>query len=191
MNRFAPFVVAACFTACGAGSVTGTVAGAPLSVQDAVFFATRDGNGQLISASVVLSDKPSLCEALKANRVPHSVTTFSISLQNLSGEGANAVPLAVDVGDYTVADPTSPRASGRSAIGVFSRTDASCNSTLSGTTGWAKSGLVKVRALQAEPGGTAQATFDFAFGAAADTLTGSFTARFCEVTPVPEKSRCD
>lgn len=159
-----------------AGSVNGTVGGVQLSVADAIFAILKDDAGKSAGAIVVLSDKPKICDSLKANREPKTATTMYTTLFRFSATEA----LAPDVADYTVID-SNPTSAGAYAFAGFSRTDSNCTNTLSASASSGKSGLVKLTAIKGETGGTASGTFDITFGAG-DKVTGNFNASYCDIT---------
>ena len=179
----------AAFSGCGGGSVSGTVSGVSLNVQDSIFLVIKDDAGKTQWVNVFLADKPNLCDTLKANRLPKSATTLGFTLVNVKVENNKGTYLAPDVGSYTVTDSITQ--SGLFASTGFSRTDANCTDSLTAAASTGKSGLVKVTNLKAEPSGNLTATFDVSIGTQADKLTGSINARFCDVTKLQANPNCE
>jgi hypothetical protein len=156
--------------------MNGTVGGVSLSVADAIFAVLRDGTGKQAGLLVAMSDKPNICDSLKANRQPKSATALTMAFVRYN---AQFETLAPDVGEYSVLSAEAPGA-GNFAAAVFSRSDANCTNTISNDASVAKSGLIKLTNLKAETNGTAVASFDMTFGAG-DKVTGSFNARYCDI----------
>ncbi len=186
----ATLTLLAAFSGCGGGSVTGTVSGISLAVQDSIFFVLKDDAGKTQAVSVIMADKPNLCDTLKANRMPKSATSLSFALLNVKVENGIATLLAPDVGGYTVTD-SSVTQTGLFTSAGFDRTDANCTSSLASSATVGKSGLVKVTTLKAEANGSLAGTFDVSIGTQADKLTGSLNARFCDVTKIQDNPNCE
>lgn len=168
------------------GSMNGTVGGISMSVSDAIFAILKDGGGKSIAAVVVMSDKPKICDSLKANREPKTATALSMTLFRFSDTDY----LAPDVGDYTVVD-SNPTSAGSFASADFARTDSNCTNTISGNASGGKSGLIKVTAIKGETNGNASGTFDITFGAG-DKVTGNFNASYCDISMLPTaKPNCE
>jgi hypothetical protein len=161
------------------GSVNGQVGGISLNVADAVFAVLKDDAGKSIAALVVLSDKPKICDSIKANREPKTATSLVFTLYRFSDTDY----LAPDTGDYTTVD-TNPTSAGSFASANFSRTDSNCTNTLSSSASRGKSGLIKLTNLKGETNGAANATFDITFGAG-DKVTGNFNATYCDISKLP------
>jgi hypothetical protein len=177
------------FVACGGpGSVSGTVSGLSLAVQDAIFTPVKDDDRKTIAALIILADKPNICDQMKANRQPKSATSMVLALIRLSDSPQQPF-LAPDVGQYTVIN-SDPRAAGNYAEARFSRTDATCSSTLSESAGTGVSGTVTVDSLKAEPGGKATGSFDITFGSN-DKVKGNFNAMFCDVPTTTGNPNCE
>jgi hypothetical protein len=188
MSRITLTLIAAlAASSCGGpGHMDGTVAGANLTVRDAIFSLVRGSSGDLQGVFLFMGDKPDLCAALKANRQPKSLTGLSLSLVRYSDMAAVLSP---DSGEYTIITSAPPRG-GRYASAMFSRSDVNCTPTIAPASGGVTSGLVKVESLKAEPGGSAVGTFDLTFGGG-DKATGSFNATFCDATSTMSNARCE
>jgi len=182
--------VLAAFSGCGGGSVSGSVSGISLNAQDSIFFVIKDDAGKTQYVSVVMADKPNLCDTLRANRLPKSATSLAFTLVNVKVENRVGTYLAPDVGSYTVTDMEISQ-SGLFAGSGFSRTDANCTDSLTASASTGKSGLVKVTNLKAEVNGNLSGTFDVSIGTQADKLTGSINARFCDVSKVQMNPNCE
>ena len=161
------------------GSVSGTVGGISLNVSDAIFAVLKDDMGKSIAAFVVMSDKPKICDSLKANREPKTATALLFTLYRFT----DTAYLAPDVGEYTVVN-TNPTSAGSFASATFTRTDSNCTNTLAANASAGKSGLVKLTNLKGEANGNASATFDITFGAG-DIVKGNFNATFCDISKLP------
>lgn len=160
-----------------AGSADGKVAGHSLAVSDAIFGLLKDNSGKNIGLQVILADKPNLCDTAKANRRPKSATALSFLLVRIG----DTEVLAPDAVDYTVREGFDFfTTKGNNAAVDFEREDSSCASTIGGSAGTGKSGLVKVTNVKAEAGGSANATFDVTFGDG--SLKGSFNATYCDLS---------
>ncbi len=182
-------VLSGCF---GPGSVSGTVSGISLNVQDAIFFSPKDNAGKTVGLAVLLADKPNLCDTLKANRQPKSSTGLSLVMMNIKVDGSTVTFLSPDVASYTVTTNDADLAKGGLfAQGGFGKNDSSCTSTLTDAASTMKSGLVKLTAIKNEAGGTAEGTFDVSIGSQADKLTGRFTASFCDLSKMPANPSCE
>lgn len=175
---------------CGGGSVSGTVSGISLAVQDSIFFVIKDDAGKTQYLSVIMADKPNLCDTLKANRLPKSATSLSFGLLNVKVDNGVPTILAPDVGSYTVTESQVTQ-TGFFATAGFDRSDANCTSSLADTASNGKSGLVKITSIKAEANGNLAGTFDVSIGTQADKLTGSLNARFCDVTKLQANPNCE
>lgn len=183
-------LAAVVLSACGGpGSMNGTVAGVELPVKDAMFAIIKDQQGKSAGMYLVMADKPDLCATVKANRQPKNLTALLFSMVRYSVTMGNVEVLAPDVGDYTVIK-SSPQSGGNYAGAFFTHTDANCTSTLSSDATQASSGLIKLKSLKAEAGGSAAGDFDVTFGAG-DKVTGSFNASFCDVTMLQTTPSCE
>lgn len=182
----------AVLTGCGGpGSVSGTVSGVSLAVQDAIFFIAKDDAGKSQAAVVLLADKPNLCDTFKANRKPKSVTGLMFLLMNVKVEGTAVTALAPDVADYAIVDFSTIKTSGHFGDGAFVKNDANCTDSLASTATGLKSGLVKLTSLKSEASGSAAGTFDVSVGTQADKLTGSFNASYCDLSKLPSNPSCE
>ena len=169
-----------------AGSADGKVAGYTLAVADAVFGVQKDSDGKNNLLTVILADKPGVCDKLKANRYPKEATFLQISLLRVG----DSEFLAPDAADYTVREPSlSFLGKGNNGVAEFERQDSSCTSTIGGSAGVSKSGLVKLTNVKAETGGTANGTFDISFGDG--SLKGSFNATFCDLASLTDNPSCE
>lgn len=178
--KFVVPVALFCAACGGAGSVNGKVAGNQLSVVDSAFLLFKDNN-KIVSAAVILSDKPNLCTTAKANRDTKNSTYLIIGLYRYVDDGAGGLtPVSPDVGDYSVTQVTR---AGTYAGGLFGKSDAACQTTVGATQSAAQSGTVKVTTFKPEANGSAVGTFDITIGTQNDKLTGTFNAQFCDVVP--------
>ena len=120
MKRLMMAVAALAMVGCS-GSVSGTVAGNSLNVADSIFAILKNDAGKQTGALVFLSDKPKLCESLKANRTAKSATGLLFAMSRSNNDGI----IAPDVGEYTVISVgQTPTSAGNYSVGVFSRSDA-------------------------------------------------------------------
>jgi hypothetical protein len=161
--------------ACSPNIVNGTVAGNGLVVADAALWAQKDSSGNVEAAVLLLSDKPGLCDALKANRQAKNQTYLVLQLFSFNDQAQRLVP---GPGDFTVVD-TDPTRGGNYATAQFVKTDSACVNTLSPAVSKAKSGLVKVSTLALTASSHGIGTFDATFGT--DNVTGAFSTSYCEV----------
>jgi hypothetical protein len=157
----------------GPGSFHGTVGGMTLEVKDSLFLAQKNSSGQIASLVLLMTDKPGLCDAMKAGNIISSMIYFQAVLSETSS-GQIAVPSA---GDYTVTDGTSVPP--KFAIASVSRTDATCHSTQ--TVGGA-GGKITLSGYKAEAGGELTGTFDATFGTTAERGSGDFNAEYCDAS---------
>jgi len=179
--------VAAVLSACGGpGNMSGTVGGIQLNVKDSAFLIVKNQQGESVGMFLAMVDKPDICATLKANRNPKELTGVLFSMVRYTDQGTTLAP---DVGDYTVISATPPRG-GNYAGAFFTHTDTNCTSTISNTAAQGSSGLVKLTSMKAEANGYASGTFDVTFGAS-DKVTGSFNAKFCELTSLPVNPNCE
>lgn len=186
----AAMTVISAFSGCGGGSVNGNVSGISLNVLDSIFVVIKDDAGKTQGVTVLMGDKPNICDTLKANREPKSATTLVFSMFNAKFENGVGSYLAPDVGSYTVIDmPTS--IGGQFTFAAFGRTDANCTASLTGAASQGKSGLVKVSQLTASAGGSLTGTFDVSIGTQADKLTGNINAKYCDASKIPDKLNCE
>jgi hypothetical protein len=179
-------LIALAFVVSGCNSFNGKVGGTELQVVEALFFPYKE-NGAVTGASVIMSNKPKLCDSLKGNRVPKNSVYMVASVGRYTAAGA----VAPDVGDYTVttAAVTQP---GNYAAAIFASLDANCNSLLNISSSVGQSGLVKVQSYKAEQGGSMSGTFDITFGTQSDKTSGSFTAQYCDLTNnFPSNANCE
>jgi hypothetical protein len=171
----------------GCNSFNGRVAGKELQVQDALFF-NYLFQGQTIGATILLADKPRLCDTLKSNRIPKNsnfvaITTFRVT------SGGNIVP--PDVGDYTMTTSDNP-GTGNFAYAQFNALDANCNQTLPITSNVGMSGLVKISSYKPQTGGGMAGSFDITWGSQSDKSQGSYNAQFCDLsTNFPSSPNCE
>ncbi len=195
MNRIAQLV--ACltfvgvFSGCGGGSVTGTVSGISLAVQDSIFFVLKDDQGKTGALTVIMADKPNLCDTLKANRQPKSATSLFFYLYNVKIENGAVSLLAPDVGTYTVADLQNLKTSGTYAGTGFSKADANCTDSLTAASSTGKSGSIRLTTVKAEANGNLAGTFDVSIGTQTDKLTGTLNARYCDITKIQANPSCE
>ncbi len=169
-----------------AGSADGKVAGHNLAVADAIFGTYKGNDGKNLGVQVYLSDKPNLCDSLKANRKQKGATSLSFFLIRIG----DADVLAPDAVDYTVRTGLDAfTTKGNNAYAGFDREDSSCASTINDSAGGGKSGLIKVSNVKPEAGGTANATFDVTFGDG--SLKGSFNAQYCDLASLTNNPNCE
>jgi len=143
-----------------------------LDVKESVFFAEKNGDGQITSLVLRMTNRPGLCEAMKGGNFLGNLTYFHVVLaQFLDG---SPVPTA---GDFAVTDGSSgPSKYADITIGQL---DANCQPTMSrGGSG----GKITVNQYQAEANGTMAGTFDATFGLASERGTGDFNADFCDAS---------
>lgn len=186
MLKKVSLLAAAALALSGCNSFSGRVAGKELAVQDALFFNYQENN-ITIGATVILADKPRLCDSLKANRVPRNANFVALTLFRVTTTGV--VP--PDQGDYTVTGSqiTGP---GNYANAWFNALDANCYSTLPDTAAEGMSGIVKVANYRPSEGGGISGTFDITFGSQADKTTGGFNAQWCNLsTNYPTQPSCE
>ncbi len=171
----------------GCNSFNGRVAGKELAVQDALFFNYLI-NGQTVGATIILADRPRVCDSLKANRIPKNSNFAAITTFRVTSNGSIVPP---DTGDYTVTTVLTPSA-GNFAYGQFNALDANCNQTLPDTSNQATSGLVKVTSYRPSEGGGMAGTFDITWGSQSDKSTGGFNATYCNLsTNFPSNPNCE
>ena len=143
-----------------AGSADGSVGGASLDVQDAIFV-----NGATVGTGVVLTSYPGACDAIYASKhVPHG--SRSVSLQLVAADAAGSGPVWKPV--TFALGPASAKTNWFGA--ELTSVDGSCNDTSTAATG----GTVTITAVSASQ---ISGTYDLTFGS--DELTGSFTAASC------------
>jgi len=168
-----------------AGSADGKVAGHSLAVADAIFGTLKDTSGKNAGLLVVMADKPNLCDSLKANRRPKGATFVQFTLLRVSD---NNEYLAPDVAEFTVKEGLAVFGKGNNASVEFDRQDSSCATTIGGSAGAGKSGLIKLTNVKAETGGSANATFDVTFGDG--SLKGAFNATYCNLESL-DRPNCE
>ncbi len=152
---FAFIVVAACSSA--STSATGTVGGASLNAQDAVFanLQTPSTSGTVLAVTSFTG----ACDDVTNSRLPKSSAVLSI--QMVSNGGTVTAP-----GTFSF-----PNATGANFLGAsFAAYDATCTATRTDAT----SGSVSVTAVSASQ---MTGTFELTFGN--DHLSGSFNASYC------------
>lgn len=171
---------------CSKGSMSGTVGGNNLNVADAIFANVNDNSGASVFALLVMSDKPNLCDSLKANRVAKQATSISFAIVRYNSDDK---VLAPDIGDYTVIEGNAPGA-GNFASAGFGHTDANCTNTLSESASTGRSGLIKVTNFKPETNGNMAGTYDVTFGAG-DHVTGGFNASYCDITTLQVNPNCE
>lgn len=170
------------------GSFDGKVAGNKLEVKDAIFGLYKS-NGKTQGALMLMSDQPSLCDKLKANREPKEATALALVLFRVSADKTLVPP---DVGDYAAVAPLGVLfATGNTSIGFFEKNDASCSNTLPSDSAEIRSGTVKITEYKAEAGGRMSGSFDLTFGGQADKAKGSFNASYCELPTMDTSLNCE
>jgi hypothetical protein len=157
----------------GPGSFHGTVGGMTLDVKDSFFLAQKNSSGQIASLVLLMTDKPGLCQAMKAGNVISDMVYFQVVYAQNSG-GQSEVPSA---GQFTVTDGSSVPS--KFSLISISKTDATCHST--NTVGGA-GGTITLNQYKAESSGTMTGTFDVTFGPQAEHANGDFDADFCDAS---------
>lgn len=186
MLKKVSLLAAAALAVSGCNSFSGRVAGKDLAVQDALFF-NYTLNGQTIGATVIMADKPRLCDTLKANRIPKNANFVAFTLFRVTNTGV--VP--PDQGDYTVTTSLNPSA-GNFAYAQFNSLDANCNQTLPDTSNQGQSGIIKVSNYRPQEGGGMSGSFDITFGSQGDKTSGAYNAQWCNLTTnFPSNPSCE
>ncbi len=180
MNRLMMAVAALAMVGCS-GSMNGTVGGVSLNVADAIFAVLKDDDGKSFAAIVAMSDKPKMCETLKANRQTKASTQIVFTMFRYNSSATEF--LSPDVAEYTVVD-SPPTGGGNYGNSIFTRNDSDCRQTVAEDAAKGKSGLIKLTGIKAENNGTANGTYDITFGAG-DKVTGSFNATYCDISKLP------
>jgi len=160
-------LIPAALSGCGTGNtVEGKVDGQALSVREAVFFDQSTGTDpeQLL---VLMSDRPGLCDAVKAGTGHIETTYFIIELDQL------VTPIGPWTGDYVVKyfDHTIDKF----AYSVFQRYEASCAFNIQDSV---HSGTVSLTEYKEGPSGVMRGTFDLLFNET-DAVKGSFDVHLC------------
>jgi hypothetical protein len=187
--KFVIAVVALFNVACGGpGSFNGTVAGKKLDVEDSVFVPVRDGTGKTIGAYLVMADVPDICATLKANREPKGATALILGMMRI---GADGTFLAPDKGDYAIVDSLTSPPRAPIAFGSFQKSDSNCTNELAESQANARSGLVKIDAIELKEGGSMSGSFDITFGSQGDKTKGTFNAAYCFVPDSATGSNCE
>jgi hypothetical protein len=152
----------------GAGSITGSVGGQPLSVKDAIFYI--DNNAVL----VLVADQPNLCSLMGGTTLPGTTTALLISLANF------VPPTTVSphvTGDYTFFDlggGSLPGATGRYWYGEFDVVNTSCAAT---ATHFGTGGTVTVTQVGSMSTHLKVNLTGVQFGT--DSLNGNIEASYC------------
>jgi hypothetical protein len=153
----------------GPGSITGTVAGQPLSVKDAVF--AFDGNAVL----VVVADQANLCTLLGSATLPSQLTALLISLANFTPPGTVNPHDPGNYAFFDLAGGSLPTVAGRYWYGEFDLVGTNCVST---ATHPGTGGTVTVTQAGTSAGTHFKANLTgIQFGT--DTLNGNIEATLC------------
>jgi hypothetical protein len=182
---FSVAAVMAVLVGCGGTSVSGTVKGAQLSAQDAVFDVINSSSGGGQTFVLYIGDSPKLCEKIKANQTVKNSTSFVVVAGNVDNSGNTT---ALSSGDFTVYPFSEADATGKVAFTVFDKYDGTCRSTMGTTTPTGTGGKVTLNSFSAKEGGTASGTFEVFFGA--DKVTGNFNATYCSFPTSSGTSTC-
>jgi hypothetical protein len=167
---------------CGPGSFKGTVEGRGLKVADAVFYVSQGGDTAPPAIEIILSDRPNLCDDLKAGRLRKNSTLLDILLARLiDGEY-----MAPDKGQYAISGDA-----GRIGLAIFAPFDESCTNSFDSSQGRAVSGTVDIRQLQGNSGGRLEASFSMAIGQQADPVSGTVLATWCDLSVPPDSFSCE
>jgi hypothetical protein len=153
----------------GPGSITGTVAGQPLAVKDAVF--AFDGNAVL----VLVGDQANLCSLLGSAALPGQLTALLLSLANFTPPTTVNPHVTGDYAFFDLGTGSLPTTAGRYWYGEFDLVNTSCMSTSShlGT-----GGTVTVTQTGSTSGSHLKANLTgIQFGT--DTLNGNIEASYC------------
>ncbi|HLL55129.1 MAG TPA: hypothetical protein VK447_16355 [Myxococcaceae bacterium] len=170
---------------CGGSTVSGTVRGAQLSAQDAVFDVINSSSGGGQTFVLYIGDTPNLCQKIKANQTAKNSASFVVVAGVVDNAGNTG---ALANGDYTVYPFSEADATGKVAFTVFDKYDGTCRSTLGSNTPTGTGGKVTLNSFSAKEGGTASGTFEVFFGA--DKVTGNFNATYCSFPTSSGTSTC-
>lgn len=167
---------------CGPGSFKGTVEGRSLKVEDAVFYVSPGSDSASPSLEVILSDRPGVCDDLRAGRFRKNATIVDMLLsRRIDGEY-----VALDKGQYTISGDA-----GRIGVAIFVPFDANCVSSLSPSRSLAASGTVEIDEFRGAPGGRLTGSFAMAIGEQADQVTGNVSADWCDLSDQPDSFSCE
>ncbi|HEX2570706.1 MAG TPA: hypothetical protein VH877_14210 [Polyangia bacterium] len=167
---------------CGPGSFKGTVEGRGLKVADAVFYVSQGSDTAPPHIEIIISDRPDLCDDLKAGRLRKNSALLDILLvRRINGEY-----MAPDKGPYAISGDA-----GRIGSAIFAPFDESCTISLDSSQGRAASGTVDVRQLQGDSGGRLEGSFSMAIGQQADQISGTVLATWCDLSVQPDSFSCE
>ena len=161
----------------GPGSFNGEVAGNKLTVNEAVFIASRDYRGVVGSVFLIMADVTTICADISANWLRKNATYVYMDFHRTQGTGTDTVVVSPDKGTYTVLDTAAPAPSD-SVFTEFYKTQANCTIDLPQYFG--KSGTVTIYSIEFETGGTLTGEFDINYGTQNDHVTGTFNASLCQ-----------
>jgi hypothetical protein len=167
---------------CGPGSFKGTVAGRGLNVEDAVFYVAPGDDAIPPGIEVILSDRPGLCDDLRAGRLRKNSTIFDMLLARL----VNGEYIAPDKGAYAISGDA-----GRIGAAIFVAFDANCRSSLSASQASAASGTMEIDEFRAAPGGKLMGSFTMTIGEQAEQVTGNVAAEWCDLSTQPGSFSCE
>lgn len=183
MKKLMGAVVALGLAACGGpGEVSGTVAGASLTVNDAILIeATSNG---MSFGTVLLSDATAVCDKVTRNVEPKGGTALGFMLVNVSETGSG--PLTA--GTYNIVSGNgTPKGLSAQAFFVKSAAD-SCADTIAEGKGVAQSGTITVDTYDSASGAKGSFALNFASG---DKISGTFDAAKCAAIPSETASTCE
>lgn len=154
----------------GPGSITGSVAGHPLNVKDAVF-----AIGSSNEVTVAVTDQANTCSLLSGTTLPSTTTVLFFTL-------ANYVP-PITINPHTTGDyawfnfngGSPPGSAGRYWFGGFETVDTTCNGNV---IAFSSAGTVSVTQVGNSSGTHLKADLHaLQFGS--DTLNGNVDASYC------------
>jgi hypothetical protein len=164
-----------------ANIVRGTVLGQGIEVRDAIYmrYPLKHVDGKPVeTVSILLSDRPNLCDYLREDSVPRNLALFGITLQR-------GPSLVVNPGTYDVrapvVDPEGGETRGR-AYAQLLRLDDECSPVLpasSTTYIVAHEGELELHTGGSQAAPRVNGTFEFSFGPQQDAVSGRFDASLC------------
>jgi hypothetical protein len=151
-----------------------------VEMQDAIYVVNR-AHGGVLGVTLFMSSKPGLCDAFRAGHAQANATMLVISLGGTGQSPFEEQPVA----DYAVAFAP---AGGRSASASVSVSGPDCQGTLSGEQASARTGVVRVSALEVPELDATTAermvgTFELTLGPEGVPAKGRFNAAHCGVPP--------
>lgn len=180
---FSSMVVMASVACGGAGDVSGTIAGATLSVNDGLLWQqTSDG---MTMGIVVLTDMSNACEKAQTNKVTKGASGLGITLAELTSDGKMIAPT---VGEYNIVSGNGMPSGKFAGVTFFKNAADSCADSIAENQGSASSGKITVTKYDAATG--AEGTFELNFSAG-EKVTGSFNVASCAVTMASAEPTCE